>query len=57
MGSGHYKSTCYNSHLKKWYEFNDSKFSEVEEQNVVTNFAYVLFYQRQDVAQTTPDFK
>jgi len=53
LGGGHY--TAYGKNYKngKWYKFDDSSVSEVEESRVVTSSAYVLFYRRKDTFNVT----
>ncbi|KAK1412698.1 hypothetical protein QVD17_34157 [Tagetes erecta] len=46
MGSGHY--TAYVKHINenKWYNFDDNHVSAINEDDVKSNAAYVLFYRR-----------
>ena len=52
MGFGHYTAFAKNALSGKWYEFDDSRVSQVSqnslESNIVTNAAYNLFYRRRD---------
>jgi len=48
MAFGHYTATCWNEDSGKWFHFNDASVSEVQEDEVVTKYAYILFYQRVD---------
>ena len=41
---GHYTAICLNRN--KWYKFNDEIVSSLKEDKIVTDSAYVLFYQR-----------
>ena len=41
---GHYTASCLNRN--KWYKFNDEIVSYLKENKIVTDSAYVLFYQR-----------
>ena len=41
--SGHYYSYCKNNN--DWYEYNDNTVCKVNEDNIITNKAYILFYQ------------
>ena len=41
---GHYTASCLNRN--KWYKFNDEIVSSLKEEKIVTDSAYVLFYQR-----------
>jgi len=42
---GHYTTFVKNAN-NKWYHFNDTKVTEVNEQNIITNQAYCLFYRK-----------
>ena len=42
---GHYTAYCKNPD-NKWYEYNDDDVTEVDVKNIVTPFAYILFYIR-----------
>ena len=42
---GHYYSYCKNSN-GKWYEYNDSIVREIDEEKLITNNAYCLFYRK-----------
>lgn len=52
MGFGHYTAYCKNPMTELWYEFDDSRVSQVNPQmlknNICTNAAYNLFYRRRD---------
>lgn len=52
LHGGHYTAYGFNSHLGKWYEFNDSSVSSADERDVVTAGAYLLFYRRREVEKT-----
>ena len=41
---GHYTANCLNRN--RWYKFNDEIVLEMKENKIVTDSAYVLFYQR-----------
>ena len=41
---GHYTANCLNRN--NWYNFNDEIVSRIKEKNIVTDSAYVLFYQK-----------
>jgi ubiquitin C-terminal hydrolase len=43
MNFGHYYAYCLNN--DNWYEFNDSSVSRKANNNIVTNSAYLLFYE------------
>ncbi len=44
-GGGHYTAICQN--FGSWYSYNDSSVSLADENDIVNNAAYVLFYRRQ----------
>jgi len=46
MEKGHYTAFCSNGSI--WLELDDSRVKEVDKNNVVTEFAYVLFYKRKE---------
>jgi ubiquitin carboxyl-terminal hydrolase 4/11/15 len=48
MGGGHYTAYALNKTTHKWYKFDDSYVTEVDESHVVTSSGYVLFYKRRD---------
>lgn len=52
MGFGHYTAYCQNPVTNQWYEFDDSRVSQVNpamlRNSVCTNAAYNLFYRRRD---------
>lgn len=48
MGGGHYTAYCQNFLNKKWYEFNDSRVSEIGRGDIVSGDSYVLFFRRRD---------
>lgn len=48
MGGGHYTAYCQNFLNKKWYEFNDSRVSEISKNDIVSGDSYVLFFRRRD---------
>jgi hypothetical protein len=55
MGFGHYKAYALNYLNKKWYKFDDSNVTELQEEALVNGEAYVLFYRRKDITQMTPE--
>jgi len=62
MGGGHYTAYCKNFKNNKWYDFDDSTVTEINEEDLVTNAAYVLFYKRRNapvinIYQTKYDLK
>uniref|UniRef100_A0A672I2K1 Ubiquitin carboxyl-terminal hydrolase n=1 Tax=Salarias fasciatus TaxID=181472 RepID=A0A672I2K1_SALFA len=48
LRDGHYTSYAQNKDNALWYYFDDSKVTYAQEEQIVTNAAYVLFYHRQD---------
>ncbi|CAH3164466.1 unnamed protein product [Porites evermanni] len=50
MGGGHYTAYAKNCKDGRWYSFDDSSVSSVDEGQVVSKAAYVLFYERQEPA-------
>jgi hypothetical protein len=48
--AGHYTISCLNHADKTWYYYNDSKVSAIAAEDVITNDAYMFFYQRRDVS-------
>lgn len=48
MSSGHYYAYCKVKH-GEWYEFNDSSVTSMNKNNVVTNNAYCLFYEKTNI--------
>ena len=48
LHGGHYIAYCKNNFENKWYEFNDSYVSEIDENKIVSKSAYVLFYKKRN---------
>ena len=46
LSCGHYYSIAYHPHQKSWYQYNDEQVGEIPVEKVVTEHAYLLFYQR-----------
>lgn len=46
MGGGHYTAYAKNAKTGKWYEYDDSRVTEITEKKIVTSAAYVLFYRK-----------
>ncbi|KAL1213003.1 putative ubiquitin carboxyl-terminal hydrolase 11 [Cardamine amara subsp. amara] len=46
LGGGHYTAYAKLMDENKWYDFDDSRVSAVNESDIKTSAAYVLFYQR-----------
>ncbi|KAJ8768357.1 hypothetical protein K2173_021510 [Erythroxylum novogranatense] len=51
LGGGHYTAFAKLIDDNRWYNFDDSRVSPVNESDVKTSAAYVLFYRRVKVAQ------
>ncbi len=49
LQGGHYTAFCKNPTDGQWYNFDDVRTRCITEQEVVSNDAYILFYQRQPV--------
>ncbi|XP_059472470.1 ubiquitin carboxyl-terminal hydrolase 43 [Neocloeon triangulifer] len=47
---GHYTAYCRNPYDGQWYAFDDAKVEGLEEENVVTSSAYILFYQHRSLS-------
>jgi ubiquitin C-terminal hydrolase len=47
LNGGHYVAHCKNLLDKKWYNFNDSTVSYVDNSDIVDGSAYILFYEKQ----------
>ena len=45
LSGGHYTAYCKNAITGKFYEFDDTNVSQIEETKIATNAAYVLFYK------------
>lgn len=48
MEGGHYISSILATD-GKWYSINDSRYMPIPQNNVLSPYAYILFYVRQDV--------
>ena len=42
---GHYYSYCKNITNGKWYDYNDESVKEIDEEDLITADAYILFYK------------
>ncbi|KAJ3451965.1 ubiquitin carboxyl-terminal hydrolase 10-related [Anaeramoeba flamelloides] len=47
--AGHYTAMCRNKNDKKWYNFNDSWVSQIDDNKIQSSEAYLLFYQRKQI--------
>jgi len=57
-GSGHYTTYFYHQTESKWYIANDGIVDEMSSENIITNDAYLLFYNRQEstsASSSSPD--
>ncbi|AEE31532.1 ubiquitin-specific protease 11 [Arabidopsis thaliana] len=57
LGGGHYTAYAKLMDETKWYNFDDSRVSAVNESEIKTSAAYVLFYQRVKSDSETSDMK
>jgi len=48
-GFGHYTAFAWNKENNAWYRFDDAHVSKIEENEVCSSAAYVLFYKRRDL--------
>ncbi|XP_001606702.2 ubiquitin carboxyl-terminal hydrolase 31 isoform X1 [Nasonia vitripennis] len=46
LQGGHYTAFCRNPYDSQWYSFDDTRVEAVNDTNLVTNAAYILFYQK-----------
>ena len=53
--NGHYNAFCKNSLTNKWYKYDDSIITEISEKELVSQYAYVLFYRRKDLGSKSID--
>ncbi|XP_074016468.1 ubiquitin carboxyl-terminal hydrolase 43 [Numenius arquata] len=54
MQGGHYTAYCCNALDGRWYSYDDSRVEGVQEEEVGTRSAYILFYQRRHGAPAGP---
>eukprot|EP00768_Dysnectes_brevis_P007011 gnl/Dysnectes_brevis/5748_a8462_535.p1 GENE.gnl/Dysnectes_brevis/5748_a8462_535~~gnl/Dysnectes_brevis/5748_a8462_535.p1 ORF type:complete len:613 (+),score=19.61 gnl/Dysnectes_brevis/5748_a8462_535:90-1928(+) len=47
-GGGHYVAFCKNFTNGEWHEYSDDKVRRIQDKDVLTNEAYVLFYRRRE---------
>jgi len=55
MGGGHYTAYARHRDDNQWYRYDDSSVSSVNNSEIVSRAAYVLFYKRRDVSWTAFD--
>lgn len=53
LGGGHYTAMAKNRISKKWYLFNDCSLSQIDEIDVQSSAAYMLFYQKVTASDCT----
>eukprot|EP01090_Pellita_catalonica_P012063 TRINITY_DN2540_c0_g2_i1.p1 TRINITY_DN2540_c0_g2~~TRINITY_DN2540_c0_g2_i1.p1 ORF type:complete len:625 (-),score=136.51 TRINITY_DN2540_c0_g2_i1:194-2068(-) len=54
LGYGHYTAYCFNKSQDGWYDYNDSLVSPRNADSIVSNSAYMLFYERADLSGKKP---
>ncbi|KAI3638683.1 hypothetical protein MIR68_003181 [Amoeboaphelidium protococcarum] len=52
LGGGHYTAYAKNKLDGNWYHFDDSRVSAVQESEIKTRYAYMLFYQKRSVTSS-----
>lgn len=45
LNGGHYTAYCLNPLYNKWFEFDDTDVSRIDESKLVSKAAYVLYYK------------
>lgn len=50
-GGGHYTANCKNRYNNQWYRYDDSDVSAIAENQIITDAAYVLFYELQKIIE------
>lgn len=55
LAYGHYTAFAKNYLSEKWYCFDDSQVMEIDEREIVSSNAYVLFYRRKDLLNKSFD--
>ncbi|EEY56572.1 ubiquitin-specific protease, putative [Phytophthora infestans T30-4] len=53
LGGGHYFAYVLSDHDGKWKCFNDHQCKDIDEKEVVSSMAYILFYRRRDTANVS----
>lgn len=46
LQGGHYTAYCRNPYDTQWYSFDDTRVESIKKTNLITNSAYMLFYQK-----------
>lgn len=53
LQGGHYTAYCRNPYDTQWYCFDDTRVETVTDTNLITNSAYMLFYQRRGLSNNS----
>ncbi|XP_046816167.1 ubiquitin carboxyl-terminal hydrolase 31 isoform X1 [Vespa velutina] len=53
LQGGHYTAFCRNPYDTQWYCFDDTRVEAVNDTNLITNAAYMLFYQRRGLTSNS----
>ncbi|XP_018057947.1 PREDICTED: ubiquitin carboxyl-terminal hydrolase 31-like [Atta colombica] len=53
LQGGHYTAFCRNPYDTQWYCFDDTRVEAVNDTNLITNSAYMLFYQRRGLSNNS----
>ncbi|KAJ8679648.1 hypothetical protein QAD02_015435 [Eretmocerus hayati] len=53
LQGGHYTAYCRNPFDTQWYCFDDTRVEAVNDTNLVTNAAYILFYQKRGLSSSS----
>lgn len=53
LQGGHYTAFCRNPYDTQWYCFDDTRVEAVNDTNLITNAAYMLFYQRRGLTHNS----
>ncbi|XP_029671252.1 LOW QUALITY PROTEIN: ubiquitin carboxyl-terminal hydrolase 31-like [Formica exsecta] len=53
LQGGHYTAFCRNPYDTQWYCFDDTRVEAVNDTNLITNAAYMLFYQRRGLSNNS----
>ncbi|XP_076286240.1 ubiquitin carboxyl-terminal hydrolase 31 [Lasioglossum baleicum] len=53
LQGGHYTAFCRNPYDTQWYCFDDTRVEAVNDTNLITNAAYMLFYQRRGLTNNS----
>ena len=46
LDEGHNTASCFSPEERKWFNFNDEEVKEINEDNIITKNAYILFYAK-----------